>query len=123
MPEGIPLDELALRISGRNHLTPVEDMRRWPAPFAVTRNSSSFRRDGRSAPLAPPGGYTASRAREWLSSFRRVDRGIQQRVTDWNPIVFPEHALLIVEERLREQQDEDVRCPQACRWRSWPRGC
>jgi hypothetical protein len=98
-------------------------MRRWPAPFAVTRNSSSFRRDGRSAPLAPPGGYTASRAREWLSSFRRVDRGIQQRVTDWNPIVFPEHALLIVEERLREQQAEGVRMPAGVPLEELALGC
>jgi hypothetical protein len=29
----------------------------------------------------------------------------------WNPIVFPAHALLIVEERLREQQAEGVRMP------------
>jgi hypothetical protein len=29
-----------------------------------------------------------------------------------DPIVFPEHALLIVEERLREQEAEGVRIPQ-----------
>ena len=29
----------------------------------------------------------------------------------WEPIVFPGHALLIVEERLREQQAEGVRMP------------
>jgi hypothetical protein len=28
------------------------------------------------------------------------------------PIVLPEHALLIVEERLREQQAEGVRMPE-----------
>jgi hypothetical protein len=28
------------------------------------------------------------------------------------PIVFPEHALLIVEERLREQQAEGVAMPE-----------
>jgi hypothetical protein len=31
---------------------------------------------------------------------------------DWEPIAFPEHALLIVEERLREQQAEGVRMPE-----------
>jgi hypothetical protein len=30
----------------------------------------------------------------------------------WEPIVFPEHALFIVEERLREQQAEGVRMPE-----------
>jgi hypothetical protein len=33
-------------------------------------------------------------------------------VTAWNPIVIPEHALLILEERLREQQAEGVRMPE-----------
>jgi hypothetical protein len=30
----------------------------------------------------------------------------------WQPIVFSEHALLIVKERLREQQAEGVRMPE-----------
>jgi hypothetical protein len=30
----------------------------------------------------------------------------------WRPVVFPEHALLIVEERLKEQQAEGVRMPE-----------
>jgi hypothetical protein len=30
----------------------------------------------------------------------------------WEPIVSPEHALLIVKERLREQQAEGVRMPE-----------
>jgi hypothetical protein len=34
------------------------------------------------------------------------------RDDSWNPIVVPEHALLIVEERLREQQAEGVRMPE-----------
>jgi hypothetical protein len=33
-------------------------------------------------------------------------------LTAWNPIVIPEHALLILEERLREQQAEGVRMPE-----------
>jgi hypothetical protein len=32
-------------------------------------------------------------------------------VTDWNPIAIPEHALLIVEERLRQQEGEGVKMP------------
>jgi hypothetical protein len=40
-------------------------------------------------------------------------------VTDWNPIVIPEHALLIVEERLREQQAEGVRMPEGMRSPNW----
>jgi hypothetical protein len=34
-------------------------------------------------------------------------------------ISFPLHALLIVEERLREQQAEGVRMPEGCDWMSW----
>jgi hypothetical protein len=34
-------------------------------------------------------------------------------VTDWNPIVVPEQALLILEKRLREQEAEGVRMPEA----------
>jgi hypothetical protein len=30
----------------------------------------------------------------------------------WEPIVFPEHALLILKERLREQQAQGVRMPE-----------
>ena len=30
-------------------------------------------------------------------------------MTNWDPISFPAHALLILEERLREQQAEGVR--------------
>jgi hypothetical protein len=30
----------------------------------------------------------------------------------WEPIVFPEHALLFVEERLREQEAEGVNLPE-----------
>jgi hypothetical protein len=30
----------------------------------------------------------------------------------WEPIVFPEHVLLIVGQRLREQQAEGVRMPE-----------
>jgi hypothetical protein len=30
-------------------------------------------------------------------------------MSEWEPIVFPEHALLIVKERLREQHAEGVR--------------
>jgi hypothetical protein len=33
-------------------------------------------------------------------------------MSGWEPIIFPEHALLIVEERLREQQAEGVRMPE-----------
>jgi hypothetical protein len=33
-------------------------------------------------------------------------------LTDWNLIIFPEHALLIVEERLREQEAEGVTMPE-----------
>jgi hypothetical protein len=33
-------------------------------------------------------------------------------MSEWEPIVFPEHALLIVEERLKEQQAEGVRMPE-----------
>ena len=33
-------------------------------------------------------------------------------MTDWNPIVIPEHAILIVEERLKEQKAEGVRMPE-----------
>jgi hypothetical protein len=29
----------------------------------------------------------------------------------WEPVVFPAHALLVVEERLKEQQAEGVRLP------------
>ncbi len=32
-------------------------------------------------------------------------------MTDWKPIVIPEHALLIVEERLRDQEADGVRIP------------
>jgi hypothetical protein len=31
---------------------------------------------------------------------------------NWQPIAFPEHALLIVEERLLEQQAEGVSMPE-----------
>jgi hypothetical protein len=34
-----------------------------------------------------------------------------EKADPWNSIVFPEHALLIVQERLREQQAEGVRMP------------
>jgi hypothetical protein len=30
----------------------------------------------------------------------------------WAPISFPAHALLVVEERLREQQSDGVRMPE-----------
>lgn len=30
----------------------------------------------------------------------------------WSPVIFPAHALLIVEERLKEQEDEGVRLPE-----------
>jgi hypothetical protein len=33
-------------------------------------------------------------------------------VTDWNPIVEPEHALLILKERLKEQEADGVRMPE-----------
>jgi hypothetical protein len=33
-------------------------------------------------------------------------------MSDWEPIIFPEHALLIVEERQKEQQAEGVRMPE-----------
>lgn len=32
---------------------------------------------------------------------------------EWNPIVFPAHALLIIEERLKDQKTEGVRMPEA----------
>jgi hypothetical protein len=43
--------------------------------------------------------------------------------TDWEPVVFPAHALLIVEERLREQEAEGVRVrnsayPDSPAWRT-----
>jgi len=34
-------------------------------------------------------------------------------------IVFPQHALMIVEERLREQQAEGIRLPEGCGLMSW----
>jgi hypothetical protein len=37
-------------------------------------------------------------------------------------IALPAHALLIVEERLREQQREGVRIPEGMAWTNWPRG-
>jgi hypothetical protein len=33
---------------------------------------------------------------------------------------LPEHALLIVEERLREQEAEDVRMPESWNLTCWP---
>jgi hypothetical protein len=30
----------------------------------------------------------------------------------WKPVILPEHTLLIVEERLKEQQAEGVRMPE-----------
>jgi hypothetical protein len=33
-------------------------------------------------------------------------------LSEWEPIIFPDHALLIVEERLREQQAEGVEMPE-----------
>jgi hypothetical protein len=37
-------------------------------------------------------------------------------------ISFSEHALLIVEERLREQEPRASGCPRGCRWMSMPFG-
>jgi hypothetical protein len=34
------------------------------------------------------------------------------RSSAWEPIVLPEHALLIVEESLREQEAEGIRMPE-----------
>jgi hypothetical protein len=41
----------------------------------------------------------------------------------WRPIVFPEHALLIVEERLKEQEAEGVEMPEGIERTSWRCGC